>query len=579
MSKPSFLSSNLHLIIFITIATYTNDVISDKVTNDERIAAIHGFGLQEKDGLIKQVTTEQLRSLLESEMHSMITTNTLVMDSKQCREICMADPECRSYSVCDKLGRQQVECLISRVSFDYDTFAQKVITPSSSVDEFVHISPHQSFEKPSGPSAQAATTTKITKTATKSGRRIGLTISVNELNVAMSIDDQLSPEKKRYEVKAVVEASDEEDNRDGSLDKTVNVTAFKDSACAIYNKVYLDYFIQIGKQDDDSPSEKSLVDVTVLPMKSPGACAGYCAHRNFRSHRLHFQRVSQRLAAIDQRPDIISGQACQFNNSLTMSDLHELINEQHCSRFSFIELTDLDRQSEEFKADLNDFTRRTIEDEKIYGDTSVVQYVPTGDDRGNKPTATSGYCVVHNVKSFARPSNEFALRNATVAQTLYKLNYLHFYDEIPGVSLVDSPKSNEVKLALANLAASSYVSSSDLARVHSFFDAGNNNQIRLESIGDIESCAISCFTQRDAPWPSCKSFDVVVENSRDGLDKRISCRLNSMTMAQARAFNEEELIKMIRVQVRGRAGTKHSHYEPRIGLGLERTFFASETAC
>lgn len=327
-----------------------------------------------------------------------------------------------------------------------------------------------------------------------------------------------------------------QDGKDGLIslnNQQGKLAVRRDDSCTLTGKSYVDYFNSIDERLQDFGVS------VLLPVVNENQCAQYCAQRNFRAHADNLRRIKQTI-------DSIGGNGAGVVQSA---------NYLHCESYDYIDLIDV--IDENVKQQLVQISRESIQvemeaDEKL----NVIL-------KENRGKPIGGYCKMSqsSLKSYESP------KELSVPARHNTFKFELFFNRTDGVVLEDTPKSGSLSRVMSELSLGNAPTDSELGQqVLAFIKRGDNNQ--RPTWDDVETCASLCFRQFFwSVWPACRSFDMIKKQTSEGL--KITCHLNTVSLAQAQALNRTDLIYYAGF----RSGFESSHYDLHAGLDMDLESF------
>lgn len=330
---------------------------------------------------------------------------------------------------------------------------------------------------------------------------------------------------------------------DVNTDK-VNVTLKRHFYCSIYNQNSLYFF---RKQTNfQMPSLRSLLLKSPVKVSGREECAFKCTQYNALSI---MRRDYDTIEHIGQD---------------TQTTIPKKASSDLCTVFNYLDRTSLATLDEEAQ-------KRAYE---LLEDTKLINLADL-DDESEKQ---QGFCFRGQVNESAIPPPKSNLTldkddlNIRLEVEQYIVDELTFFEVNEDVRLLASYMDNNTQNAVRKVTENSQESLSrlnqqDLEALRHFIKHGENNQVIYGPVMDMRVCAKICFWQSSDIWPSCKSFDLVVE-FRDSGSPLTRCYLNSITLKEAKDKKRDSLI----LKTVPKDHYMIKHFEPRIDLSSRDRF-------
>ena len=350
----------------------------------------------------------------------------------------------------------------------------------------------------------------------------------------------------------------------GGMNASAEMISFKQRAtCCLYDKNYLDYF----------QSSKSFVDVLhdfyLLRVDNAEQCAAYSVQlslRRFqafsRENRLSLDKLEHSIGEEFDESKAREGVQLIGKMRANAESIHSYL-----SNFVYIDSQQLQSSlKEEELKDMQSLASATWDQERqrdpLLGEVASELSFSFNDKTMSNPESEN-YCVFT-----AKPAESTKFKKLDIEAVRYDFKPLNFYEMTYGVGLRRSDFSEEQELALRRLRYSfkesqdptqeltqkSKLTQDEVNHLLKIVEKFENNQLALRI--DLKQCAQVCLSQSSGPWPSCKSFDFIVQRQNFSRRAVSYCLLNSITMEDAERNNRHDLIETF-------SSIERWHYEPR----------------
>lgn len=348
---------------------------------------------------------------------------------------------------------------------------------------------------------------------------------------------------------ARVEIEVEKDQIGEQQDRIIKVQLIKHSGCAIHNKIYMNLF---REQNFKIKATLSGAE-SIRAVESREICASTCALRNYDLLRQHVIESSATIGAmlVDRDEKTMNDPEATFEQ---VNKFKNLFMNNMCFGFMYLSQMDVINLDDEHR---NHFYKQA------FGDKHKQRTIYSG----GGSSLVAGYCIIDEMKQQTglEPSGYDKLTDHDqilwFEPDIYNFMSSSLYEEQYGIGMLGAPMTDHEEEAFKRARFGLSVDESHLVALKEFTQRGDNSQVVIN--GDKHSCALICLMQSVNPWPSCRSFDVIIDKVNE---QRISrCRLNSITLKQALA--QQRLHSMDNSTNKADDPSKQVwHYEPRAGF-------------
>lgn len=313
--------------------------------------------------------------------------------------------------------------------------------------------------------------------------------------------------------------------------------------CAIHNKRQMDFF-----KPEPHGVDSTLFSTKLQPVSGLEQCAQICAKRNLAALGAHINQVAGTMSVLGSEVIESSSIDPQLLTSIRHFDLNQALLQQVCFKFLYLDKFGLTKT---LQSKLREYSDKYRKPEDVFVDNDEDQ---------------QGYCGI------PMRLNKEQLPMDGIHQSLrfdqYDFRMDIFFEQQYGLSLRESPKTDKEAETYQMAKGGTSLDAKSINVLRSFLKRGDNSQVK--QVGDKSTCALLCIMQALGPWPSCKSYDVLVDKNKEGTST-LYCLLNSITLSQAISQNRLDLINN-QTALPG----QHWHYEPRKGFALEASILEGD---
>lgn len=302
------------------------------------------------------------------------------------------------------------------------------------------------------------------------------------------------------------------------------------ASCELHNKSHLGSFKKTERRLKINRDQLVIEPVT----KGPDECAARCFEQTLKVIEKFAdvnKLVSTNLEGIMANSNIENGGSIN-----DISGIQRRLSKELCMRFSYLNSVNLAPLSTKAMHQFQDLMSDTNE--------NVTGFCITA-----KPTDQSKISAAINTDADDFVSvEEFSFKFETI------------YEKQSGVRLLASkmtPDETEIYRLVSNLGQLPS-EPSQLDTLRALLARGDNTQTTLTTgTRDETICAMACTLHTSGPWPSCRSFDLVVL-PRGPNETTTFCRMNSISYADAMESKRSDLIESRNTHTK-----MQWHYEPK----------------